>query len=239
MTEPNNQELGLHWMEVGRPEKAAEEFRKALSREPEDPWLHSMLAAAYLLMKRYDDAIKEADVAISLNPEFDYALRVKSRAFHAKGDIYWARNVLREAIRLDPTNPDYPGLMSLYLTDENRIAWAKRYAYKGLRIDPKNVLCRRALAIQNINTGRNEEALKIVIELLEEDPESPFEQELLATIKLNQNQLKEASQIYRSSLSLNPLSESAKQGLERAERVDNRSILTKFLDDLSEIFWVY
>ena len=62
-------------------ESAIKEIREYVRRRPEDPFGHKYLGYLYLLVKRYQEATHELQIAIQLEPESSYAYAKLSRVY--------------------------------------------------------------------------------------------------------------------------------------------------------------
>jgi len=85
----------IHKGDITEAEKA---LREALSLWPDNADLHHTLSFALLKKEKYDQAIEEAQRALSINPELSNPLCVLGEAFRSKGNdrmaaIYWKRYI--------------------------------------------------------------------------------------------------------------------------------------------------
>ena len=96
--------LAADLFESGRYDEAAKAYEKLVSGQPEDAGLRTSLAGALGALGRYDEALKELDVAARLD-------RLNPEAYHNRAVIYERQGNLKAAIREYSTavryNPDY------------------------------------------------------------------------------------------------------------------------------------
>jgi tetratricopeptide (TPR) repeat protein len=96
---------GVFEMETGRPEHAAELFRRAIALDPDYPGNRVNLAAISMQMGRFDEAIQRFQEAIRLAPT-GRALSSLAQCEFVTGDSDSAARNLAEAVRLEPNEID-------------------------------------------------------------------------------------------------------------------------------------
>jgi len=79
--------------------------KKAISLDDTLPEPHSNLSHIYLLKRRYDESIAEAEKAIDLQPSFFVGYYILSWAFIFSGKPQMAQQMIKQAIRLNPKQP--------------------------------------------------------------------------------------------------------------------------------------
>jgi Flp pilus assembly protein TadD len=62
--------VGLAHLREGRPEMAVEEFRKAIKKEPRNPYAHKGLGLAYARLNKFPEALAALRKALELNPYY-------------------------------------------------------------------------------------------------------------------------------------------------------------------------
>ncbi|WP_029897169.1 response regulator [Desulfohalovibrio reitneri] len=98
--------LGIVLRRQGRWKDALSEYEKARKVAPEDENLHYNMAMAYVDGKEFDNASKELNKAVKLNPEFGY--RSATACFNIgyiysmAGHDHLAKERLNAALKLDP-----------------------------------------------------------------------------------------------------------------------------------------
>lgn len=88
---------GSSYQFVGMPEKAVEEFKKVLSRNPDDLMTNIRLAAAYAQLGRTEEARAAAAEVLRLNPKFAVQYIAKKWPYKNKADVDLLVNALHEA----------------------------------------------------------------------------------------------------------------------------------------------
>ena len=90
--------------EQGKHQEAADAYRRLVEQDPDDPTLRTSLAGALGALGRYDEAMKELDAAIAIEP-------LNVEAYHNRGAVFERRNNPQAAIeeyrRAVRYNPQY------------------------------------------------------------------------------------------------------------------------------------
>jgi predicted AlkP superfamily phosphohydrolase/phosphomutase/Flp pilus assembly protein TadD len=90
--------------EQGRHQEAADAYRHLVEQDPKDSSLHTSLAGALGALGRYDEAMKELDIAVRIEP-------LNAEAYHNRGAVYERLDKREAAIREYRTavryNPSY------------------------------------------------------------------------------------------------------------------------------------
>ena len=89
--------VGLCYLHTGRVEKAAEEFKKVLHRNPKDLTALVRLVVAYSLLDQQQEARSSAAELLRLNPKFTIASVKKAWPYKNKEDLDLNMNALRKA----------------------------------------------------------------------------------------------------------------------------------------------
>lgn len=100
--------------------------------------IHTCLLNIYLGQKKRAQALSEYQTLIDLQPQ-DHALRFKYGRFIANGgtpaDIANAMNQIKKCLTMDPTNPEYNGVLGgMYLKQKNpseALKWLKKAVEYG------------------------------------------------------------------------------------------------------------
>ncbi len=77
----------------------------AVRADSEDPWAHYALGCVHVLMRRFDDALAEFELALSFNPSFALAQSVYGLALAFSGRWEEAAAATARALRLSPRDP--------------------------------------------------------------------------------------------------------------------------------------
>jgi tetratricopeptide (TPR) repeat protein len=101
-------------------------IRKLLDVSPVDAWARRELVLALAAQQRTDEALAEAELAMTLEPSNPYSYTVQAHAFERAGRIADAKEAYRSALRLSIDNEaGIAGLMWLCDTNDQRRAELK------------------------------------------------------------------------------------------------------------------
>ena len=126
----------MGWMEMAAAIPLAERAALAATRhDSEDPWAHNALGHVYLFAHRFDDSLKEFELALRLNPSFALAQGYYALSLSYSGRWEDADAAARRALRLSPRGPYSPVYLGI-------AAYAQ---FMGRHYDAAIQLCRDAL----------------------------------------------------------------------------------------------
>ena len=103
--------LAFYHIVMGEKEKAVEIMEDAIKLDPLSPTLNYFLGNVYLFIERYDDAIRQADNLLEIDPNMRSAVELKGWATGLGGNWEEALNIFKEVHRL--TGHPLKGLMPL------------------------------------------------------------------------------------------------------------------------------
>ncbi len=111
-TDPNSANillfLGMDYLDLNKPEKAHENLAKGVSLYPKDEQLRFQLALSEDRMGHFDEAAKNFQVILTINPKNAAALNYLGYSWADQGvHLEEAEKMLRQAVALDPTNGAY------------------------------------------------------------------------------------------------------------------------------------
>jgi tetratricopeptide (TPR) repeat protein len=141
-----------------------------MKREPSEVQKHIEYASGYLDLKMYDEAVREADAALALEPDSSLAMAIKSAAL-------WHSNRLQEAepcvARLAEIKPKEPGIW-INLAYIRRRTQSLDAAIETLRrafeADPHDALAHFNMACYRAAQNRPEEAIALLRNAVRLDP---------------------------------------------------------------------
>lgn len=83
---------------------AVEHFSKAIGMSPQNPVLYSNRSAAYAGLRQYEDALRDADTAIRLNPAWVRGHGRRATALHFLGRLREAKEEYERILAVEPMN---------------------------------------------------------------------------------------------------------------------------------------
>ena len=117
--------------------KAAELAEKCIAMSPDDPQAHGIRAGVWVIQGRFDDAVRECEIAIAGAPSDAYLWCVFGRVLICAGDAARGERALREAMQLNPFHPTYyRGILGNALEELGRNAEAIEILTESVRRDP-------------------------------------------------------------------------------------------------------
>lgn len=128
---PAYQLLAFYFIIMGQKEQAVKIMEQAVQIDPLSPIMNQFLGNAYIFAERYDDAIRQADMLLEMNPQMRISIELKAWATGMKGDWIKALELFEEVHRL--TNHPLKGLMGV------------GYAYAKLGMKEKALECIRKI----------------------------------------------------------------------------------------------
>jgi adenylate cyclase len=146
--------------------------KKALSMNASNGYAHMFLSIIYAGQKKYDEALKESELAISFDPNSAIIARNHSTILRFIGRYEDAIAVAKKATRLDPLskNPRYhQTLASAYFYNRNFDQAAAEYE-KALKIDPDFMTSYIGLTATYSLLGMDEKAHATAEQLLRLNP---------------------------------------------------------------------
>ena len=196
--------------------QAAQELRRQLTQDPHDFGAHALLAVCLLEQEQLAEAQTEAELAIHLAPEYDFAFYALALIAHRQHRPKEALAAINEALALDPNDADYHHLLGQLRLQSGQWQAALQAAQTGLALDAEHAglhgLHARALARQ----GRSAEAGSASRTALNYAASSSSTQAQAGWVALETNRPKEALEHFREALRLDPESDFAREGLVEA-----------------------
>ncbi|EEB08559.1 chaperone activator Sti1 [Schizosaccharomyces japonicus yFS275] len=85
-------------------ETAIDFFTQAINVDPNNHVLYSNRSASYASLKKYDDALKDAEKCVSIKPDWVKGYSRKGAALHGLGDLQAASQAYQKGLDIDPDN---------------------------------------------------------------------------------------------------------------------------------------
>jgi adenylate cyclase len=145
--------------------------RRALEIDPGQPHGHGALGAVYSLRHRFDDAIRESELAVRTNPNDAHLRSVLGRLMIVGGRPAEGVQHMRIAMRLHPFYPaHFLGIAANGLSELGQDEEAKELLERAVRRDPNYFAGHLRLASLYGLAGRSADASAAVSEALRINP---------------------------------------------------------------------
>jgi adenylate cyclase len=151
--------------------------KKALSMDDSSARAHSMLGMIYMMQRKYEEALKELELAISLNPNSAIVARNHAMILRSIGRYDDSIKMAKKAIRLDPltSDPRYSyALGSSYLLNRDFDRAVVEYE-KALKLNPDYMFCYIGLTVAYSSLSMDEKAHAAAEQLLRLNPNFSIE----------------------------------------------------------------
>jgi tetratricopeptide (TPR) repeat protein len=124
--------------ESHRSSEAYEILRDAISRAPYSPEARESLAEICLEMGRWDEAIQQSNVLLTLYPRSLFARDVLSAAYLQRGLIDKALRITDEMVSLDPNDASNHFKRGVLLQQKGRVGAALAAFQRVVQMDPES-----------------------------------------------------------------------------------------------------
>jgi tetratricopeptide (TPR) repeat protein len=195
-------------------------LRESLALTPDADEI-ALLALVLSAQKRYEEAVAAAEAAIGLAPDLAFAHYVLASVANDRDDLVTAQAAIQEALRLNPLSASLYGLQASIMAQRYEWDAALTMADLGLSLEPEHLGCLvgRLLALQQLN--RLAEAESNLMVGLARYPADPTMHALKGWLALERGQSQGAIGDFQEGLRLDPLNESAREGMMLALKARN------------------
>jgi len=131
--------LGSAYMGQGSSREAIGQFRRYLELVPTSSYAHQWIAICHVRLGEREQALREADAALALDPKFTDARVLKAGVLASRGAHAAAVTVLREAIATDPAKPMLRLDLAKVLAEAGRRDEARAEFEAILKLEPTSV----------------------------------------------------------------------------------------------------
>jgi tetratricopeptide (TPR) repeat protein len=160
------------WGYKGRGEydKAFADWQSCAAETPNDAYCPAGLADLAFAQANYDEAVKQADIAIGMSPKYTWPMAMKGASLRMKGLYDQAIGVLDEALKLDPRYTY--ALYQRGLANSSKEDYEKAIAdySKALLIDKTYNDVRSSRAYAHFASGKLDKALADIDKVIELNP---------------------------------------------------------------------
>jgi tetratricopeptide (TPR) repeat protein len=188
-------------------------LRQALAEEPEHAGAHSLLGVCLAQLDRGEEAVAAANEGLRLDPSAAYSYYARALVLHGALKPALAAKDMEDAIRIDPTDPDYCAFLARIYEDQLKFRKSLSMAERGLAIDPNHPHCSalRASALRLL--GRRQEAEQTLARAIEHSPDDTDVHAELGWEHFDNENREVARGHFLESLRINPNNGQAHYGL--------------------------
>jgi tetratricopeptide (TPR) repeat protein len=196
--------LGAAYLEAGRTDEAAAEFRAALGTRGGDLEAHQNLGNVAVRTGRLDEAIAQYGAALAIDPGFDKARNGMGDALLRQGRVPEAIAQFEEAIRINPAFAEAEENYGNALLRQGRPDKAAERYRRALAIDPRSFQARSNLGAVLMEEGRLDDALREFRGALEINPRFAAAMVNAGNVLLRQGREAQAEGFYMRALGIDP-----------------------------------
>lgn len=163
--------LGLSKTPQESLKKCTELYKKAIALDDSLAIAHSGLGYALFMMRKYDEAIDQAERALELEPNSADVISTYAHLLNYTGRGDEAVSFYRNAMRLNPKPPNvYLRNLAVALRDTGRYEEATAQLKKAIEREPRDIMSYIVLASTYSMAGLEKEARKAAAEVLKINP---------------------------------------------------------------------
>ncbi|XP_006823305.1 mitochondrial import receptor subunit TOM70-like [Saccoglossus kowalevskii] len=201
---------GSMYMQQGNSTEALNDFAQAVRIDPENADIYHHRGQLNVLLDRVDEALKDFEKCVSLNPGFAlaqaqhcYAMYRAAFAQRSPMQLQAAMNAFEKVIKDFPNCAEGYALFAQALNDQQQYSQADEMFLKAMKLEPENptTYVHRGLLMlqwkQDVDT-----AVKLMKKSLEIDDKCDFAYETLGTIEVQRGNLEHAIQLFEKAIDL-------------------------------------
>jgi protein O-GlcNAc transferase len=210
-----------NWLkESGQLDSAIENYKKALSFNPEDAEIYQKMAEVYLLKRQLDSAITACELALKINPDFAPAYLTMGNTWQSQDQLEMAIKAYSQALEIDPKFAEaHANLGSMYYKLGRLVAAVNSYK-KAIANNPN--LASVFLMLGNVlqQQGNLNDAIFYYQKLLELQPKGVKNYYKLGEALAKNNDFDTAIDCYQKVLRLQPEDNEAKTKLSSLQQLN-------------------
>lgn len=199
-------------IEQSRYELADRELRQQLAIDPNNPYAHALLSICLVERQQDREAIKEAELAVSLAPDLPDTYYTLGKVLYIQSQFDKAKIAVKEAIRLESVAEYFALLSAIDLAQGDRTQ-ALFNAEQGLSIEPDHLFCLNLRAMALLELNRYQEAQNTLEIAIAQEPENGISYTTLGWTLLHCGKFQSALKYFGVALRLNPEQERARKGM--------------------------
>lgn len=220
--------------EQQRYKEAEKNIMEVLVIEPDNITGLNLLAEIKIQNEEYDDALTIINNAIGIVPDYDVLYYTKARILLNQNKIKLALEASKEALSLDPYDPNNHALLGLILNHNKQFEDALNAANEALEIDGSHILALNVRSTALLKLNRKEDSFSTIEGALNEDPNNSYTHANFGWGLLEKGETDKALVHFKESLKNDPNSEFAQAGM--AEALKSKYLVYKWF--LKYSFWM-
>ncbi|MDQ1090042.1 tetratricopeptide repeat protein [Siphonobacter sp. SORGH_AS_1065] len=208
-------------IDLRRIKDAIQILNQILVKEPENEEILLWLTYAYMQDHQYQNSLTFSEKVLSVAPAFSTAYYYRALSLYNLNRYQEASVDLGEAIRLEPMQASYYGLLGTIYYESKILDKALDLASQGLTIDPENTYCLNLKVQVLTKLGRIEQMRSGIKESLSIDPLNTYSHTVAGWSLLERGKPSEARKHFAESLRVNPANQNAQKGMKEAVKAKN------------------
>jgi tetratricopeptide (TPR) repeat protein len=188
-------------------------LRQSLAVNPNEQWAHAYLAYCLTELRRWNEAIKQARVAVQVGPTHAYAFFTLARTLVLYCRYAQAMAPAMEVLRLDSHDARNHWPLSGLLYELGLPRQALEVADRGLRINGQQIDCLRARAFALCGLVRFADARECMAQAFTVRADDVYNHNYLGWIELKAGSYGAAAIAFKDALLLDPMLAQAHLGL--------------------------
>lgn len=211
-------------LEQKRYAMARQELEEILALNAIDPLAHALMAHCLLDLDLSTLALKHARESIGLAPDVGFCYYTLGIVLQEQGALRQAREQFKQALALDPEDPDYFVRLGLTYIQDYRWQEALNCAEQALALFPEHVDATNLRSMALMRMGQTEQAAENLEQALQREPENARIHANRGWTQLHQGQQTAALTSFAEALRLEPELDWARDGM---------------LEALKARYWIY
>jgi len=179
-------------------------FSKIADDYPNTAFAHNGIGVAYFSQGRFDEAVKEYQIALEINPASHGAHNNMGMVYMKKGMMDEAITEFKETIKIRPTYAIAFHNLGLAYKKNGLLDEAEESFKNALRLKPFFPNAHNSMGIIYMEKGLLDEAIKEFSAAIEQKSDFFEAYQNLGNIYIRQNRIEEASQEFLKAIKINP-----------------------------------
>jgi tetratricopeptide (TPR) repeat protein len=205
--------LGEVYARKGDDAQARAAFQKIIDLEPKNPRGYYQLARLELKAKKTDEALKDADKALQVQPDFLPALQLVVGIYQTQNQPEKALAAVRQTLARSAKNPQLHQMLGELLLVQKQPQAAVAPLEEALNLNPRQMSALQLLALAYQQMADSEKALQQLEAKVAAPKSAPIFSLVLAAVYERQQKFDKAIDLYNSLLARNLFTSLARNNL--------------------------